>query len=112
MGGVILLNAVGKTDLYTRLVVDSSPARISNLGCPERYDPVAHLPNDGARVMIISGARDRVVSPDQMDELLRSARSRGARILQDAEFAHPYQDSSMAIHRRRQHIVASFLSQE
>ena len=40
MGGVILLNAVGKTDLYTRLVVDSSPARISNLGCPEQYDPV------------------------------------------------------------------------
>ena len=110
MGGVILLNAVGKTDLYTRLVVDSSPARISHLGCPEQYDPVAHLPNDGARVMIISGARDRVVSPDQMDELLRSARSRGARILQDAEFAHPYQDSSMAIHRRRQHEVATFSS--
>ncbi len=112
MGGVILLNAVGKTDLYTRLVVDSSPARISHLGCPEQYDPVAHLPNDGARVMIISGARDRVVSPDQMDELLRSARSRGARILQDREFAHPYQDSSMAIHRRRQREVATFLDHE
>lgn len=112
MGGVILLNAVGKTDLYTRLVVDSSPARISHLGCPERYDPVAHLPNDGARVMIISGARDRVVPPDQMDELLRSARSRGARILQDPEFSHPYQDSSMNTHQRRQGEVATFLAQE
>jgi len=112
MGGVILLNAVGKTDLYTRLVVDSSPARISNLGCPEQYDPVAHLPIDGARMMIVSGARDTVVPPGQMDELIRSARSRGAQIQQDPEFAHPYQDSSMAIHRRRQREVATFLDHE
>ena len=112
MGGVILLNAVGKTDLYTRLVVDSSPARISNLGCPERYDPVIHLPADSERIMIISGGRDGVVPPDQMEELLRTARPRGARILADPELAHPYQDYSMAIHRRRQHNVASFLSQE
>jgi alpha/beta superfamily hydrolase len=111
MGGVILLNGAGSTDLYTRLVIDSSPGRISNLGCPRRYDPVTHLPNDGARVMIISGGRDSVVSPSQMDELIQVARSRGARILQDADFAHPYQDSA-ATHRRRQHEVASFLSQE
>jgi len=112
MGGVILLNAVGNTNLYSRLIVDSAPARISNLGCPERYDPVAHLPNDGARVMIISGGRDSVVPPGQMDELIRLARTRGARILEDPEFAHPYQDSSAALHRRRQHEVADFLSQE
>lgn len=112
MGGVILLNAVGNTNLYTRLVIDSSPARISNLGCPEQYDPVAHLPNDSERVMIISGGRDHVVPPGQMDELIRIARSRGARILQETEFAHPYQDSSAALHRRRQHEVATFLYQE
>jgi pimeloyl-ACP methyl ester carboxylesterase len=112
MGGVILLNAAGSTDLYTRLVVDSSPGRISNLGCPKRYDPVTHLPNDGARLMIISGGIDNVVSPGQMDELLRVAQSRGARILQDAELAHPYQDASAATHRRRQHEVVGFLSQE
>ena len=112
MGGVILLNTVGNTNLYTRLVVDSSPARISNLGCPERYDPVAHLPNDAQRVMIISGGRDHVVPPAQMDELLDIARSRGARILQDPELAHPYQDSSTVIHRRRQQEVATFLHHE
>jgi pimeloyl-ACP methyl ester carboxylesterase len=112
MGGVILLNAAGNSDLYTRLVVDSSPGRISNLGCPQRYDPLNHLPNDGARLMIISGGLDNVVPPGQMDELIRVARSRGARILQDAEFAHPYQDATAATHRRRQHEVAGFLSQE
>jgi len=112
MGGVILLNAAGNTDLYSRLVVDSSPARISNLGCPQRYDPVHHLPNDGARLMVISGGRDSVISPGQMDEMLRTARLRGARIVQDPEFAHPYQDSSPALHRRRQYEVANFLYQE
>jgi pimeloyl-ACP methyl ester carboxylesterase len=112
MGGVILLNAVGNTDQYTRLVVDSSPARISNIGCPERYDPIVHLPTDSERVMIVSGGQDTVVSPGQMEELLHVARSRGARIIQEPEFAHPYQDSSMARHRRRQQTVASFLSQE
>ena len=112
MGGVILLNAAGNSALYTRMVVDSSPGRISNLGCPERYDPVTHLPKNGARIMLISGARDSVVPPAQMSELIRVARSRGARILQDAEFAHPYQDSSPTIHRRRQQEIASFLSQD
>lgn len=112
MGGVILLNAVGNTNLYTRLVVDSSPARISNLGCPERYDPVTHLPNDGERVMIISGGRDHVVPPGQIDELIQVAQSRGARILQEPELAHPYQDSSTVMHQRRQQEVASFLSQD
>lgn len=111
IGGVIILNAVGGGDFYTALVVDSSPARISNLGCPARYDPVTHLPDDGARLMLISGARDRVVPPQQMDEMIRQARSRGARILQDADFAHPYQDSAPGIHQRRQNEVAAFLSQ-
>ena len=112
MGGVILLNAVGNTKLYSRLVVDSSPARISDLGCPERYDPMTHLPKDSARLMIISGRRDSVVPPSHMNELIRVARSRGARIVEDVEFAHPYQDSSATIHRRRQQEVATFFSQE
>jgi len=112
MGGVILLNAVGRGSLYTRFVVDSSPSRISNLGCPERYDPVAHLPDDASQLMIISGGQDTVVKPRQMDELIEAARSRGARILQDRGFAHPYQDSSEQTQRHRHNEVATFLLQE
>jgi alpha/beta superfamily hydrolase len=112
MGGVILLNAVGDRSAYTRLVIDSSPARISNLGCPERYDPVTHLPEDSSRVMIISGAADTVVPPRAMDELMRVAQARGARIVHDSAFAHPYQDSSDEVHRRRQKAVAAFLLRE
>jgi hypothetical protein len=112
MGGVILINAVGRSQSYTRLVVDSSPSRISDFGCPERYDPVAHLPEDSFRLMIISGAQDQVVTPRQMDELIRVAGSRRGRILRDNEFAHPYQDSTDATHRRRQNEVARFLLQD
>ena len=41
-----------------------------------------------------------------------SRRSRGARILQDPEFAHPYQDSSMAIQRRRRRDSSDFSRHE
>jgi len=112
MGGIVLLNAVGRSQTYTRLVVDSSPSRISDFGCPERYDPVVHLPEDSSRLMIISGAKDQVVAPSQMDELVRVGGSRRGRVLLDNEFAHPYQDFSDAIHRRRQNEVAAFLLQD
>ena len=112
MGGVVLLNAVGRSEAYTRLVVDSSPSRISDLGCPERYDPVGHLPQDSSRLMIISGAQDDVVTPSQMEELIRVAGSRGARILEDQAFAHPYQDSSEVTHLRRHKEVTAFLLQD
>jgi alpha/beta superfamily hydrolase len=112
MGGVVLLNAVGRSQVYNRLVVDSSPSRISDLGCPERYDPVDHVPEDNARLMVISGAQDEVVKPSQMEELIRTVGSRKGRVLQDKKFAHPYQDSTDAVHRRRQNEVAKFLLQD
>jgi alpha/beta superfamily hydrolase len=112
IGGVMLLNAVGQSALYTRLVVDSSPSRISPFGCPERYDPVRSLPSDSSHLLIISGERDRVVTPRQMAELIAVAGSQGASILRDSEFAHPYQDTSSATHRRRHNAIAEFLAKE
>lgn len=109
MGGVVLLNAVGRSQAYTRLVVDSSPSRISDLGCPERYDPVRHLPEDSSPIMLISGDRDWVVTPKHMDELRQVAGQRGARVVRDPEFAHPYQDASSETHQRRGQAVAEFL---
>lgn len=110
MGGVILLNAVGRSEeAYTRLVVDSSPSRISEFGCPETFDPVEHLPKDSSNLMVISGAQDEVVSPWQMEELIRVVRSQGGHVLQDNQFAHPYQDLNQATHRRRQDEAAKFL---
>lgn len=110
MGGVILLNAAGESGDYSSLVIDSSPSRISPLGCPERYDPVNHLPADSSRIKIIAGGRDRVVRPEEMRELLLAAKFRGAQVVQRAEFAHPFQDATAEIHRRRMQDVVDFIA--
>jgi hypothetical protein len=111
MGGIILLNAVGPTDRYSAMVVDSSPSRISHLGCPDTYDPVNHLPVDGSRLQIISGKRDTVVRPAEMAELIDAAKKRGARVVSREEYAHPFQDAAFDIHRHRMLEVAAFIAQ-
>jgi alpha-beta hydrolase superfamily lysophospholipase len=109
MGGVILLNAAGESGDYSSLVIDSSPSRISPLGCPEQYDPINHLPADSSRLEIIAGARDSVVRPEEIQELMSAAKFRGARVVLRAEFAHPFQDATTEIHRRRMQDVADFI---
>ncbi|MCR4332065.1 MAG: alpha/beta fold hydrolase [Sulfuricaulis sp.] len=109
LGGIILLNAVGDHGDYSALVVDSSPSRISPLGCPEQYDPINHLPADSSRLEIIAGGRDRVVRPEAIQELLLAAKFRGAQVVQRAEFAHPFQDATLEIQQRRFKEVAEFL---
>lgn len=109
LGGVILLNAVGARGDYSSLVVDSSPSRISPLGCPAEYDPVNHLPVDGSRLQFIVGERDRVVRPEEMEELATAIRNRGGRVLQRLDYAHPFQDAP-AVHRRRLEEVADFIA--
>ncbi len=109
MGGIILLNAVGDSGQYSSLVIDSSPSRISPLGCPESRDPVNHLPVDCSRLKIISGERDRVVRPWEMEELMMKAGSRGAQVVRRLDYAHPFQDATLDIHRRRLKEIADFL---
>ncbi|WP_169603603.1 alpha/beta hydrolase [Methylococcus geothermalis] len=110
MGGVVLANAVGAGGEYDALVVDSSPSRISRLGCPEDYDPVRKLPQDGTKLMLIVGLRDRVVMPWEMDELARLVQERGGLVVKSPEFSHPLQDIDPAIRRRRFQAVADFLA--
>lgn len=110
MGGVILLNAVGATGDYDALVVDSSPSRISRYGCPKIYDPVRQLPPDSSRILVIGGERDRVVPIAQVEELMRVAQSRGARVLRHPGLAHPFMDASADLHHSRFQAVADFLA--
>lgn len=110
MGGVVLLNAIGNEPAhYDALVVDSSPSRISPLGCPQDYDPVHHLPTDCSRIMIMGGERDRVVRLADMQELMAAAQECGAQTRRSTEFAHPFQDRSALIEHRRFQEVAGFL---
>lgn len=110
MGGMVLLNAIGtRPDQYDALVVDSSPSRISLLGCPHGYDPVHYLPADCSRIKIMGGERDRVVRLADMRDLMAAAQGCGAQVARSTEFAHPFQDASEAIQRRRFQEVADFL---
>ncbi len=109
MGGVILTNAVGSSGEYDALVVDSSPSRISGLGCPEEYDPVRKLPPDGSKLILIIGLRDRVVPPRDIEEMAEVVQDRGGRVLTSSEFAHPLMDRDPVVRRRRFQAVADFL---
>lgn len=112
IGGVMLLNAVGRTHNFDAAVIDSSPSYISNYGCPESYNPMRHLPLDSSHIMIISGVRDLIVSPIQMAELIRIGENRGAIVFRGIEFSHPFQDRSFEIHRHRLNIILDFFIDE
>jgi len=108
-GGLVVANVIGAGAPFDRAVIDSTPSRVSHLGCPERYDPVRNVPANGSKVMVISGARDSVVTASEQAELRAVATSRGARVVMSDEFAHPFMDQDPAIHRRRQDLIRSFL---
>ena len=112
IGGVMLLNAVGRNHNFDAAVIDSSPSYISNYGCPASYNPMRHLPLDSSHIMIISGVRDLIVSPLQMAELIRIGENRGAIVFRGIDFSHPFQDRSFEIHRHRLNIIINFFIDE
>jgi fermentation-respiration switch protein FrsA (DUF1100 family) len=109
MGGVILTNAAGPGGEYDALVVDSSPSRISHLGCPEEYDPVRNLPRDSSKLMVLIGLRDRVVPPREIEEMAKVVQERGGLVRKFPEFAHPLMDFDPTTRRRRFQAVVDFL---
>lgn len=111
-GGIVLLNVVGSGIDFERFVIDSTPSRVSPYGCPEAYDPVANFPEDGSRFLLVAGEQDRVVSPKDSQELLDHAKARGARIELRSDYAHPFMDSDVDVHRTRLELIKSFLMGE
>jgi hypothetical protein len=108
-GGLVVANVIGGGAPFDRAVIDSTPSRVSPLGCPEQYDPVRHVGAAGANVMVISGGRDSVVTPSEQAELRTVAGSRGGRVVLSDEFAHPFMDRDAAIHGKRQELIKAFL---
>lgn len=105
-GGILLLDGYTAATRIDRVVIDSSPGRLSNYGCPALYDPVRHLPQDCRNFLFISGKRDTVVTPAMTQEMLSVAEQRGARVIRDDKFAHPFMDS--ANHARRMQLIEAF----
>lgn len=108
-GGVVLLNIAGRKTGFDRMVIDSSPARVSALGCPGDFDSAAQFPEDGTGIMVIAGGRDRVVPVDDVRELLDLARERGGRAVVEEAFAHPFMDSDAGIQRQRAELIRDFI---
>ena len=108
-GGIVLLDALkGKPGRY-RVVIDSTPSRLSGYGCPATHDPVNTLPEHASHLLLITGRQDRVVTPKHSAELVAVARTRGATVVQDAELGHPFMDGRTD---RRLQSVRSFLLRE
>ena len=61
-------------------------------------------------LVIIGGERDRVVPIAHMEELMRVAQKRGARVLRHPGLAHPFMDASADLHQSRFQAVADFLA--
>ena len=108
-GGVILLNVIGSGIDFDAAVIDSSPSRLSTYGCPKDIDPAENLPEDASRLMVITGDRDQVLGENMTGELRRLAREKGAHIIKEANYAHPFMDASDSIHHERLGRVRDFL---
>lgn len=109
-GGIILLKVIGAGAVFDRAVIDSTPALVSNYGCPRRYDPVRNLPEDAAHMLFISGARDRVVPAEDSAPLLDAAAERGAHVVRSKDFAHPFMDKDPAVASQRRQLILNFLT--
>jgi alpha/beta superfamily hydrolase len=108
-GGIVFLDGLELHGKLDRIIVDSTPSRLSDYGCPPRYDPVNHLPDDCSQFMFIVGQNDRVVSPSMSQELVEKAQQRNALILRDEDFAHPFMDHDRSVHRRRMKVIEKYL---
>jgi hypothetical protein len=91
------------------VIIDSTPSRLSTYGCPQVYDPILHLPDDCSNFTIITGKRDHVVTAAMSQEMVKLAQQRNAKVIRDAEFSHPFMDSSLTVHQRRMNMIERFL---
>ncbi len=108
-GGILLLDALDTHIKLDKVIIDSTPSRLSDYGCPEDFDPITHLPEECRNYMFITGQRDRVVTIKMSKDMLEKAEQCDAKIIRDAEFAHPFMDSDFSVQRRRMKTIEQFL---
>ena len=108
-GGVVLLDALQHQTGDMSVVIDSTPSRLSDYGCPATHDPVNNLPRDTGNLLVIAGTKDQVVKPGTSRELLELAEDRGATVLRDPAWGHPFMDNHT---QQRLEAVRQFLLHE
>ena len=108
-GGIVLLDALREDSVDKALIVDSSPSRLSDYGCPREHDPVRNFPPDGAEALVIVGEKDSVVTTAMSRDLVQRAKQAGAQIVEDAQFGHPFMDGQTV---RRFGMIRDFLRRQ
>lgn len=111
LGGVFLLNALEPDMHLDKIIIDSTPSRLSDYGCPIEYDPIENLPDDCSNILLIRGQRDNVVTPAMSRDLAREAENRNAIVISDPELSHPFMDTNATIHQRRMQEIQRYLLQ-
>jgi alpha/beta superfamily hydrolase len=109
-GGIVLLNVIGSGADFDRAIIDSTPSRVSQFGCPGHFDPVANVPRDASRLLVIAGAQDDVVPLEASQALRNVVDARGGRSVVRADFAHPFMDSQAHVRYARLRLTLSFLA--
>ena len=110
-GGILLLDALDAHIKFDKVIIDSTPSRLSDYGCPKDYDPITHLPKECSNFMFITGQRDRVVTTRIAKDMVEKAQQCHAKIIRDAEFSHPFMDANFSVHQRRMKTIEQFLLQ-
>jgi len=108
-GGIAFLKGYEQLSDIDRVIIDSTPSRLSDYGCPAEYDPVNNLPDDCRHFMIIVGQKDGVVTPSMSKELVEKAQQCGSRINIDKDFAHPFMDRDWSIYYRRMQLIRNYI---
>ncbi len=113
LGGLVIMNAIGSGARFDAAVIDSSPSKLSDRGCPETIDPVNHVSAAIApKLLVVTGKRDQVLPPAQTRELRQKAAAMGARTIDGDNFAHPYMDRSYDVHQRRTKLIRDYFLRE
>lgn len=111
LGGAVMINVIGSGAEYDAAVIDSSPSLLSDHGCPERIDPIANLPSDSSKLLLITGKKDPVLKEEITSRLRMQASNNGAKVIDGEEFSHPFMDNNAVVHSERMKLVLEhFLS--
>lgn len=105
LGGAIIMNVIGSGVEYDAAVIDSSPSRFSEYGCPKNIDPVENLPDTAQQLLVITGDRDEVLTQEMTLELREEASRRGAKTVKSGNYSHPFMDSNRQVHIERLDLV-------
>lgn len=110
-GGIVVSNVIGSGIQFDRAVIDSSPSRLSNHGCEEKYDPLVNIPTDASNILVIAGDNDHIVKPADSLELRTAIEQHGGTSVFRTDFAHPFMDSPET-HLGRTAIIKRYLLEE